>query len=148
VGEKIPPSHVKLKRVYARAARADGTRVLVDRQWPGGVKTSDAAIDRWEKHLAPSYSLHQWFAHDPARWEAFRYCYEGELREHPRELEQLRALARQGSITLVFAAGDETHSHAAVLRDALLSVTHTREALEAMRPERHTGDDTVYPVCG
>jgi uncharacterized protein YeaO (DUF488 family) len=147
VDARIPPGRVKLKRVYARAAHADGTRILVDRQWPGGVKAGDAAIDRWEKDLAPSRSLHQWFDHDPARWEVFRYCYEGELREHRREIEHLRALARQGPITLVFAARDETHSNAIVLRDVLLGLTRTREPLEAMRPGRHAGDKTVYPVC-
>ena len=119
-GARIPPRRVKLKRVYARAAHADGTRVLVDRLWPRGVKTADAAIDLWKKELAPSSALRQWFGHDRARWEAFRHCFEGELREHRGEIEQLRALARQGPITLVFSARDETHNNAVVLRDVLL----------------------------
>jgi len=39
---------------------------------------------------------------------------------HPDALERLRALARQGPITLVFAAHDEAHNNAVVLRDALV----------------------------
>src|SRR5690606_39106277 len=36
------------------AEAADGTRVLVDRLWPRGVKKDVAAIDLWAKDLAPS----------------------------------------------------------------------------------------------
>src|SRR4051794_30453575 len=110
--ERIPPSHVKLKRVYAPAALADGTRILVDRQWPRGVKTTAAAIDRWEKELAPSDALREWFEQDKARWQEFRHCYEGELREHRENIERLRTLARQGHITLVSSARDQIRNHA------------------------------------
>jgi uncharacterized protein YeaO (DUF488 family) len=136
VGAKIPSSHVKLKRVYARAAYADGTRILVDRLWPRSVKEAEVVIDRWENELAPSSALHQWFDHNPARWEVFRRCYEGELREHPREIEQLRGLARHGPITLVFSARDETHNSAVVLRDLLLRVKRVRRPPETLRPAR------------
>ena len=132
--KKIPPGHVKLKRVYARPAYADGSRILVDRLWPRGVKESDAAIDRWEYELAPSSALHQWFDHDPARWEVFRRCYEGELRERSEEIDQLRALARHGPITLVFSARDEARNSAVVLRDLLLRVKRVRRQQETLRP--------------
>jgi len=64
--------------------------------------------------------LRKWFGHDPARWQEFRRRYLKELREHPDALERLRALARQGPITLVFAAHDEAHNDAVVLRDVLV----------------------------
>jgi uncharacterized protein YeaO (DUF488 family) len=35
-------------------------------------------------------------------------------------LEELRALARQGPLTLIYAARDEEHNDAVVLRDVLL----------------------------
>jgi uncharacterized protein YeaO (DUF488 family) len=85
-----------------------------------GVKTTDAAIDLWEKELAPSGGLRRWFDYDRARWEEFRLCYEAELRERPGEVERLRALARQAPITLVFSGSDKIHSSAVVLRDLLL----------------------------
>ncbi|HEY8193429.1 MAG TPA: DUF488 family protein [Hyphomicrobium sp.] len=37
-------------------------------------------------------------------------------------MEELRALAREGRITLVFAAHDEAHNEAIVLRDFLLRI--------------------------
>jgi uncharacterized protein YeaO (DUF488 family) len=120
MGDRIPAGRIRLKRAYEPAAKADGTRVLVDRLWPRGVTKAAAAIDRWEKTLAPSAALRQWFGHDPARWDEFRTRYVGELRASREALGALRALAREGPITLVFSARDERHNDAVVLRDVLL----------------------------
>ena len=116
-----PPAHnIRLKRAYRPASADDGPRILVDRLWPRGVAKADAAIDRWAKDIAPSAALRKWFAHDPERWQAFRRRYAAELRGHPDEIGELRNLARRGPITLVFAARDEFHNDAVVLRDVLL----------------------------
>jgi len=118
--EKIPARRVRLKRAYLPAAATDGTRILVDRLWPRGVRKSVAAIDLWLKDVAPSTALRKWFSHDPARWPEFRRRYALELRGHQDELAELRALSRRKTVTLVFAAHDELHNDAVVLRDVLL----------------------------
>jgi uncharacterized protein YeaO (DUF488 family) len=110
---------IKLKRAYAAPAAEDGTRVLVDRLWPRGLRKQDARIDHWLKEIAPSSELRKWFGHDVARWSDFRQRYTAELRRHPEQLEELRRLARRGTVTLVYAARDEEHNDAVVLRDAL-----------------------------
>lgn len=112
---------VRIKRAYEAPSADDGTRVLVDRLWPRGVRKADAAIDHWAKELAPSTELRKWFGHDPARWAEFRRRYAAELREQGEALERLRALAEKGPVTLVYAAHDEEHNDAVVLRDVLLS---------------------------
>jgi uncharacterized protein YeaO (DUF488 family) len=84
------------------------------------VRKVDAALDDWLREIAPSPELRKWYAHVPARWEEFRARYLAELREHGAELEKLRAVARAGPLTLVFAARDPARSSAAVLRDVLL----------------------------
>ena len=111
---------IRLKRAYQPAAADDGTRILVDRLWPRGLKKSEAAIDRWLKDIAPSTALRQWFAHDPARWPEFRRRYRSEIRRHPDQLAELRALARKGPVTLIFSARDERRNDAVVLRSVLL----------------------------
>jgi uncharacterized protein YeaO (DUF488 family) len=116
----IAADRVRLKRVYEPAAADDGTRVLVERLWPRGVRRADAAVARWERDVAPSAGLRKWYGHQPARWPEFRDRYIAELREHGAELDALRAEARAGRLTLVFAARDPEHSSAAVLRDVLL----------------------------
>jgi uncharacterized protein YeaO (DUF488 family) len=111
---------IRLKRAYQPAAADDGARILVDRLWPRGLKKSDAAIDRWLKDIAPSTALRKWFAHDPARWPEFRRRYAAEIRRHPDQLAELRAVARKGPVTLIFSARDELRNDAVVLRNVLL----------------------------
>jgi uncharacterized protein YeaO (DUF488 family) len=118
--ERIPAHRIKLKRAYLPAAANDGSRILVDRLWPRGIRKSDAVIDLWVKSLAPSTALRKWFAHAPARWPEFRRRYAAELRGHRAELADLRARARRSPVTLVFAARDELHNDAVVLRGVLL----------------------------
>jgi uncharacterized protein YeaO (DUF488 family) len=121
--KSIKTANVKLKRAYERPAADDGVRILIDRLWPRGVSKADAAIDQWVKDVAPSTALRKWFGHDPARWQDFRRRYAGELRQHPEQLARLRALAKQGPITLVFSARDERHNDAVALRGVLLGTT-------------------------
>jgi len=124
---------VNLKRAYEPPSSRDGTRILVDRLWPRGVKKAKAHIDLWLRDVAPSAALRQWFGHDPARWSEFRRRYRGELKRQPEALAQLRALARQGRITLVFGARDERRNQAVVLKSVLAgrSATRARRAVLA-----------------
>jgi hypothetical protein len=45
---------VRTARVYDTPARADGTRVLVDRVWPRGLSRENAHVGQWCKQVAPS----------------------------------------------------------------------------------------------
>lgn len=112
-------SRIKLKRVYEPASRTDGTRILVDRLWPRGLRKQDAAIDHWCKELAPSTALRQWFGHKAERWAEFSRRYKSELAQQTEALAELRGFARKGPITLLFAAHDELHNNAVVLRELL-----------------------------
>jgi len=120
MSKRIAAANVKLKRAYEPPAASDGTRILIDRVWPRGVDKANAAIDHWDKSIAPSTMLRNWFGHDPARWQEFRRRYTNEIRGHREQLDELRARAQSGRITLVFAAHDKIHNHAIVLRDILL----------------------------
>ena len=118
--KRSAPLDVRIKRIYEKPAGSDGTRVLVDRLWPRGVSKEGAAIAQWFREIAPSTELRRWFNHDVARWNAFRQRYAAELDAKDAPLEELRGLARAGRLTLVFAARDEQHNDAVVLRDVLL----------------------------
>ena len=112
-------SAVRLKRAYAPPARADGTRVLVDRLWPRGLRKADAAVDLWLKDVAPSHELRRWFGHDPERWAEFRRRYKAELAHNSAAVAELRSLARRGPLTLLYSAHDEAHNQAVVLKEVL-----------------------------
>ena len=80
---------VILKRAYEPAAPDDGLRVLVERRWPRRLNKATAAIDRWEKQVAPSAELHRWFGGRRARWAEFRTQYALELSQHDTALASL-----------------------------------------------------------
>lgn len=111
--------HVRTKRVYEPAASSDGYRVLIDRLWPRGVSRERARLDAWEKDLAPSTALREWFGHRPNRFEEFRRRYVEELRHERPRLAELRRRARKGTLTLVYSARDTEHNDAVVLASVL-----------------------------
>ena len=110
---------VRIKRAYDPATAADGYRVLIDRLWPRGVSRERANLDAWEKELAPSTQLREWFRHQPGRFDEFRRRYVDELRSQRPALTALRRRARNGTVTLVYAASDEEHNDAVVLAEVL-----------------------------
>ena len=107
--------NVRMKRVYEPAKRSDGYRVLIDRLWPRRVSRERAALDAWDRELAPSTELRTWFGHDPGRFDEFRRRYVDELRSQRPGLTELRRRARDGTLTLVFSARDTKHNDAVVL---------------------------------
>jgi uncharacterized protein YeaO (DUF488 family) len=78
-----------------------------------------AAVDLWVKDIAPSAELRRWYHHDTARWEEFRRRYLAELRQNADAVDELRRECRKGTVTFVYAARDEEHNSALVLRDFL-----------------------------
>ena len=88
MSKRIAAENIKLKRAYDSAGSGDGTRILIDRLWPRGVRKADAAIDLWAKDIAPSTALRRWFGHDPARWHEFRRRYSEEIHRHRDRLRR------------------------------------------------------------
>jgi uncharacterized protein YeaO (DUF488 family) len=116
-------SDVRVRRVYEQPSPDDGTRVLVDRIWPRGLAKDHAHLSAWCRAIAPSTALRKWFGHDPERFEEFSRRYRAELRapEQAAALQQLRALADAGPLTLLTATKDPHLSQATVLADILRS---------------------------
>jgi uncharacterized protein YeaO (DUF488 family) len=125
---------ILLKRAYERPARSDEQGVLVDRLWPRGLKKEDTHIANWMKELAPSTELREWFAHDPSRWAGFRRRYIRELHRNSAEVMRLAEMAENGLVTLVFAAKDEEHNNAVVLRDYLATELRVQAATTFREP--------------
>ncbi len=119
---------IKLKRAYEPAGTEDGTRYLVERLWPRGVKKEALKVEAWLKDVAPSDGLRRWFAHDPAKWAEFRRRYFKELDGNPQAWQPIVASARRGTVTLVYSARDTEHNNAAALKDYLEARARTRRA--------------------
>jgi uncharacterized protein YeaO (DUF488 family) len=110
---------VRVKRAYDEPSPGDGYRVLIDRLWPRGVSKEHAQLDEWQKELAPSTELREWFGHEPERFAEFRRRYIAELAARRPELAVLRRRARAGSLTLVYGARDTEHNDAVVIAQVL-----------------------------
>jgi uncharacterized protein YeaO (DUF488 family) len=112
---------IAIKRAYDAPGRIDGTRILVDRLWPRGIKKEKARVEKWMRELGPSNDLRQFFGHDPSRWKEFRKRYLAELKRPGAEpmLSELLKIAGSGTLTLVYSARDEEHNKAIVLKELL-----------------------------
>jgi len=110
---------VVAKRIYEAKSTDDGYRVLVDRLWPRGLSKASAGIDEWAKTVSPSTELRKWYGHEPAKFDEFRKRYLAELADDAPDVERLRALAKDGPVTLLTATADLSLSHVAVLIELL-----------------------------
>ena len=108
-----------LKRVYEKPEAGDGTRFLVERLWPRGIKKADLRLDAWLKDVAPSDALRRWFAHDPEKWPEFRKRYFAELDSDTAAWEPLRNAGRHGRVTLLYSSHDTEHNNAVALKEYL-----------------------------
>ena len=114
--------NVRIKRIYDEPSRSDGYRVLVDRLWPRAMTRARAALDRWDKDVAPSTELRRRFNHQPDRMAEFRAAYLAELTENAAAIDALLDAKRRSpkkTLTLLYAARDPDCNHALVLRDAI-----------------------------
>jgi uncharacterized protein YeaO (DUF488 family) len=110
--------NIKIKRVYETPENGDGFRVLVDRLWPRGLTKEKAALDLWLKEIAPSTELRKWFSHDPEKWKEFQKKYHKELKENMEAVSTLKEHLK-GPVSLLYAAKDEKHNEALVLKNYL-----------------------------
>jgi uncharacterized protein YeaO (DUF488 family) len=106
-----------------------GYRVLVDRLWPRGVSTAEAALDEWLRVVAPGAELRRWYGHRLERFEEFARRYRAELRHPPASaaVDRLLELASRQPVTLLTATRDVEHSGVRVLQRVLTRRAARRE---------------------
>lgn len=108
---------ITVKRVYDAVSTSDGTRLLVERLWPRGVKKTSLRVDGWLKDVAPSTELRQWFSHDPTKWNEFRRRYFEQLSASPDTWSPIIEAARHGAVTLIYSSHDTEHNNAVALQE-------------------------------
>lgn len=134
---------IRIKRTYDPAARTDGERILVERLWPRGIKKEALQMDSWQKEVAPSTELRQWFGHTPERWPEFRRRYVKELSANTAAWSPILEAAQKGTVTLLFSAHDVERNSAVVLRD-FLAKRVSRARRTAPKPRRRSASSTAH----
>lgn len=110
----------KLKRAYEPATPSDGFRVYIDKLWPRGLSHETFHYDLWDKDIAPSTELREWFHADPQdRWNDFRIKYKEELAGNPSFGALKKLLETKPTVTLLYSSHDEQHNNAVVVYNLL-----------------------------
>ena len=123
---------IRTRRWNDPAQKDDGTRILVCRYRPRGVKKSDETWDEWLPQVAPSKELHAAYwgkSGAPISWDEYRARYLEEMKGQRWFIEALAGRAREGeALTLLCSSActDESQCHRTLLK-----------GLVERTPERH-----------
>lgn len=111
---------ILIKRAYEPQESTDGYRVFIDRLWPRGLSHATFHYDLWDKEIAPSTEIREWFHEDPdGRWHEFEQKYSQELKANPAFDALRKEIATKPIVTLLYSSHDELHNNAVVVLDLL-----------------------------
>lgn len=114
---------INIKRAYEPESAEDGFRVYVDRLWPRGLSHETFHYDVWDKDVAPSKELREWFHENPdGEWKEFEERYRRELVANPAFAALKESIKEKPVVTLLYSSHDTEHNNAIVLRDVLQEV--------------------------
>lgn len=118
---------IRTRRWNDPEERADGTRVLVCRYRPRGVRKEDETWDEWMQNLGPSRELHAAVypkhGEDPIGWSEFRRRYLAEMKSQKDAIDALADRVAHGeTLTLLCSSScpDEERCHRSLLRDLIV----------------------------
>ena len=111
---------IQIKRAYDPEKKTDGFRVYIDRLWPRGLSHETFHYDLWDKDIAPSTELREWFHTDPDNlWPKFVEKYKDELKTNPAFGTLRQTLEGKPTVTLLYSSHDREHNNAVVVQEVL-----------------------------
>ena len=117
---------IRTRRWNDPAEKNEGTKILICRYRPRGVKKSDETWDEWVADLGPSRELLGDFHEQKVNWSEYKIRYLHEMKEtkpqfYIRALKQ--RIASGESITLLCSSActDENHCHRTLLKSLIES---------------------------
>ena len=111
---------LKTKSIYKPKEYGDGTRILISRLYPRGIKKEK--IDQWHKDLAPSKELIKKYKGSEITVRKFLSSYKSEISKNPSSLElikRIRTYSKRGNATLLCFESDGEPCHMHVLREII-----------------------------
>lgn len=111
---------IQQKRAYDPEEPTDGFRVYIDRLWPRGLSHETFHYDLWDKEIAPSTELREWFHADPENlWKQFTTKYKAELSSNPAFDSLRKTIDGKPTVTLLYSSHDLVHNNAIIVKDML-----------------------------
>ena len=108
---------VRTKRIYDPPEPGDGTRILVMRIYPRGVRRD--AFHEWRKELGTAPELIKAWKAQKITWARLSQRFKAQMRDDPQAQASLQDLARRARserLTLLCSCGDERHCHRSLLQ--------------------------------
>ena len=111
---------IRLKSIYTESEPGDGTRILVMRVWPRGVRKD--RVDEWIQDLSPSRELMQALRSQDLRPDDFFECYRREMAGRTELLKEMAERAKTETLTLLCWERMDEDCHRHVLKDLIENV--------------------------
>ena len=115
---------IRLKSIYADSDPEDGTRILVMRRWPRGVKKD--RIHEWIPDLGPTAELMKAYLSKRVSPAEFFKKYRQEMADRPELLKEMAVRAKKETITLLCWEKQDEDCHRHVLKELIEAISKPR----------------------
>lgn len=108
---------IRTRRVYDPPSPEDGTRILVMRLYPRGIRRE--AFHEWRKELGTALPLIKAWKAGRIPWPELARRFKAQMAADPaaqRSLDELARRARTERLTLLCGCEDEEHCHRTLLK--------------------------------
>ncbi|MDG6998609.1 MAG: DUF488 family protein [Nitrososphaerota archaeon] len=108
------------KSIYEARAASDGTRVLVSRFYPRGVKRNH--FDLWIREASPEPDLLKKYKKGSLNWMEFSKRFKEQLKSSPESqaaIDKLVELGRERQVTLLCYERQGEHCHREIVKAAV-----------------------------
>lgn len=109
---------IKTKSIYGSIENSDGTRILITRYWPRGIKKEN--FDKWYKDLSPSKNLLIDYKKGKIDFQLFEKLFRNEIIKNNNVIEICQNIAKEAyngkECTLLCYEKDESNCHRKLIR--------------------------------
>lgn len=122
------------KSIYAPKERSDGTRVLVTRYYPRGVKR--AHFDLWIRDASPEVKLLKAYKNNEIDWETFSRKFKVQLHTSPESKEaikQIVELSKTRNVTLLCYEKEGENCHRQIVKSLVNQKIKPRPSRKTIR---------------
>jgi uncharacterized protein YeaO (DUF488 family) len=109
---------IKTKSIYESIENSDGTRILITRYWPRGIKKEH--FDIWHKDLSPSKKLLKDYKEGRIDFKLFEQLFRNEISKNQNVINICKNIAKEAldgkEFTLLCYEKDESHCHRKLIR--------------------------------
>ena len=120
---------VKTKSIYDEKEPSDGTRILISRFYPRGVKRTH--FDLWIRDASPEKPLLKEYRDKAIDWKVFSKKFRDQLKSSPSSLEAIKKieeLAKKDDVTLLCYEREGQKCHRLIVKSVVNQKTRKKSS--------------------